>query len=40
LAEIIEVTPTGQTEPLVPQEQAPVPAVREVGPPAVVMSPR
>jgi hypothetical protein len=33
LAEIIGVTPGGQTEPHVPQEQVPVPAVREVGPP-------
>jgi hypothetical protein len=39
LADIIGVTPRGQTEPCVPQEQVPVPAVREVGPPAVVMSP-
>jgi hypothetical protein len=39
LAEIIGVTPGGQTEPHVPQEQVPVPAVREVGPPAVAMSP-
>jgi hypothetical protein len=38
LAEIIRVTPGGQTEPCVPQEQVPVPAVREVGPPAVAMS--
>jgi hypothetical protein len=39
LAEIIGVTPGGQAEPHVPQEQVPVPAVREVGPPAVVTSP-
>ena len=39
LAEIIGVTPRGQTEPHVPQEQVPVPAVREVGPPAVMTSP-
>jgi hypothetical protein len=39
LAEIIGVTPGGQTEPHVPQEQVPVPAVREVGPSAVVTSP-
>jgi hypothetical protein len=39
LAEIIGVTPGGQTEPHVPQDQVPVPAVREVGPPAVAMSP-
>jgi hypothetical protein len=39
LAEIIGVTPGGQIEPHVPQEQVPVLAVREVGPPAVAMSP-
>jgi hypothetical protein len=39
LAEIIGVTPGGQTEPRVPQEQVPVPAVREVGLPAVASSP-
>jgi hypothetical protein len=39
LAEIIGVTPRGQTEPHVPQEQVPMLAVREVGPPAVAMSP-
>ena len=39
LAEIIGVTPGGQAEPHVPQEQVPVPAVREVGPSAVVTSP-
>jgi hypothetical protein len=39
LAKIIGVTPRGQTKLHVPQEQVPVPAVREVGPPAVVMSP-
>jgi hypothetical protein len=39
LAEIIGVTPGGQAEPHVPQEQVPVPAVQEVGPSAVVMSP-
>jgi hypothetical protein len=39
LAEIIGVTPGGQAEPHVPQEQVPVPAVREVGPPAVVTLP-
>jgi hypothetical protein len=36
LAEVIEVTPGSQTDPLVPQEQAPVPAAQEVGPLAVV----
>jgi hypothetical protein len=39
LAEIIGVTPGGQAEPHAPQEQVPVPAIREVGPPAVVTSP-
>jgi hypothetical protein len=39
LAEIIGVTQGGQTEPHVPQEQVPVPAIREVGPPAIAMSP-
>ena len=39
MAEIIGVTLGGQAEPHVPQEQVPVLAVREVGPPAVVTSP-
>jgi hypothetical protein len=39
LAEVIEVTPGSQADPPVPQEQAPVPASQEVGPPAVVMTP-
>ena len=39
MAEIIGVTPGGQAEPHVPQEQSPVPAVQEVGPPAVVSTP-
>jgi hypothetical protein len=39
LAEIIGVTLGGQAELHVPQEQVPVPAVQEVGPPAVVTSP-
>jgi hypothetical protein len=39
LAEIIGATPRGQAEPHVPQEQVPVPAVREVGPSTVVTSP-
>jgi hypothetical protein len=39
LAEIIGVTPGGQAEPHVPQEQVPVPAVQEVGPSAIVTSP-
>jgi hypothetical protein len=38
LAEIIGVTPGGQDEPHVPQEQVPVLAVREVGPSVVVAS--
>jgi hypothetical protein len=39
LAEIIGATPGGQAEPHVPQEQVLVPAVREVGPSAIVTSP-
>jgi hypothetical protein len=39
LTEIIGVTPGGQAEPRVPQEQVPVSAIREVGPPAVATSP-
>jgi hypothetical protein len=39
LAEVIEVTPGSQADPPVSQEQAPVPAAQEVGPPAVVMTP-
>jgi hypothetical protein len=39
LAEIIGVTPGSQADPPVPQEQAPVPAVQEVGSPAVVTTP-
>jgi hypothetical protein len=39
LAEIIGVTPGGQADPPVPQEQAPVPAVQEVGPSTVGMTP-
>jgi hypothetical protein len=39
LAEVIEVTPGSQADPPVPQEQAPVPAAQEVGPPAVVTTP-
>jgi hypothetical protein len=33
------VTPGSQADPLVPQEQAPVPAAQEVDPPVVVMTP-
>jgi hypothetical protein len=40
LAEIIGVTPGGQADPRVPQEQAPVLAIQEVGPSAVGMTPR
>jgi hypothetical protein len=39
LAEIIGVTPGGQANPPVSQEQAPVPAIQEVGPSAVGMMP-
>jgi hypothetical protein len=40
LAEVVEVTPGSQADPPVPQEQSPVLAAQEVGPPAVVMTPR
>ena len=39
MAEVIEVTPGSQADPPVPQEQAPVPAAQEVGPPAIVTTP-
>jgi hypothetical protein len=39
LAEVIEVTSGSQVGPLVPQEQAPAPAVQEVDPRAVVTTP-
>jgi hypothetical protein len=39
LVELVEVTPGSQADPAVPQEQAPVPATQEVGPPAVVTTP-
>jgi hypothetical protein len=39
LAEVVEVTPGSQADPPVPQEQAPVPAAQEVGPPAIVTTP-
>jgi hypothetical protein len=39
LAEVIEVTPGSQANPLVPQEQVLVPAAQEVGPPTVVTTP-
>ena len=40
LAKVVEVTPGSQADPPVPQKQAPVPAAQEVGPPAVVTTPR
>jgi hypothetical protein len=39
LVEIIGVTPGGQADPHAPREQVPVPAVRDVGPSAIVTSP-
>ena len=39
MAEVVEVTPGSQADPPVLQEQAPVPAAQEVGPPAVVTTP-
>jgi hypothetical protein len=39
LAKVIVVTLGSQADPPVPQEQAPVPAAQEVGPPAVVTTP-
>jgi hypothetical protein len=39
LAEVIEVTPGSQVDPLAPQEQAPAPAAHEVDPRAVVTTP-
>jgi hypothetical protein len=39
LAEVVEVTPGGQADPLVPQEQLPMPTVQEVDPQAVVTAP-
>jgi hypothetical protein len=39
MAEVIGVTPGGQADPPVPQEQAPVPTVQEVGPSSVVSMP-
>jgi hypothetical protein len=39
LAEVIEVTPGSQVDPLVPQEQAPVPAAQRVDPPVVATTP-
>jgi hypothetical protein len=39
LVEIIGATPGGQVEPHAPQEHVPVPAVREVGPSAVMSRP-
>jgi hypothetical protein len=39
LAEVVEVTPGSQANPPVPQEQAPMPATQNVGPPSVVTTP-
>jgi hypothetical protein len=39
LVEVTALTPGSQADPSVPQEQAPVPAVQEVDPPAVAMTP-
>jgi hypothetical protein len=39
LAEVVEVTPRSLADPPVPQEQAPMPAAQEVGPPAIVTTP-
>jgi hypothetical protein len=39
MAEVIEVTPGSQVGLLVPQEQAPTPAIKEVDPRAVVTTP-
>jgi hypothetical protein len=39
LAEVIEVAPGSQVDPLAPQEQAPAPAVQEVDPQAIVKTP-
>jgi hypothetical protein len=39
LAEVFEATPGSQADPLVPQEQAPVPAAQGVDPPVVVTMP-
>jgi hypothetical protein len=38
-AEVVEVTLGSQADPLVPQEQSPVPAAQEVGPQVVVTAP-
>jgi hypothetical protein len=39
LVEVVEATPGSQADPPVPQEQSPVPAAQEVGPPAIVTTP-
>jgi hypothetical protein len=39
LAEVTKLTPGSQADPSVPQEQAPVPAVQEVDPPAAAATP-
>jgi hypothetical protein len=40
LVEVVEVTPWSQADLPVPQEQSPVPAAQEVGPSAIVTTPR
>jgi hypothetical protein len=40
LADVVEVTPGSQADPLVPQEPSPVPATQEVDPPVVATAPR
>jgi hypothetical protein len=39
LAEVVEVTPGSQADPLVPQEQSPMPAAQKVDPQVVVTTP-
>jgi hypothetical protein len=39
LVEVVEVTPGSQADLPVPQEQSPVPAAQEVGPPTIVTTP-
>jgi hypothetical protein len=39
LADVIEATPESQADPLVPQEQAPVPAAQRVDPSVIVTTP-
>jgi hypothetical protein len=40
LAEVVEVTPGSQADPLVPQEPSPVQATQEVDPPVIAIAPR